>query len=86
MLNYRSKPSKDEIFIKIAIWGADLVLCSAPKFGPHPGGSFWGQGGLSFCVGAKGMWWSQISHRKLEISISHDMVILASEPDAMLSI
>ena len=37
MLNYRSKPSKDEIFIKIAIWGANLVLCSAPEFGPHPG-------------------------------------------------
>ena len=27
---------------------------------------------------------SQISHRKLKISISHDVVILASEPDAML--
>ena len=37
MLNYRSKPSLDENFIKIANWGADLVLCSAPKFGPHPG-------------------------------------------------
>ena len=28
MLNYRSKPSYDEIFIEIDIWGADLVLCS----------------------------------------------------------
>ena len=27
---------------------------------------------------------SQISHRKLKFSISHDVVILASEPDAML--
>ena len=25
------------------------------KFGPHPGGSYGGQGGLSFYVGAKGM-------------------------------
>ena len=84
MLNYRSKPSQDSIFIEIAIWGADLVLCSAPEFGPHPGGSYGGQGGLSFFVGAKGRQWSQISHRKLKISISHDVVILASEPDAML--
>ena len=35
-------------------------------------------------MGAKGRWWSQISHRKLKISISHGVVILASEPDAML--
>ena len=55
MLNHMSKPSLDEIFIKIAIWGANLVLCSAPKFGPHPGGSYGDQGGLSFYVGAKGM-------------------------------
>ena len=44
-----------------------------------------GQGGLSFYVGAKGRYWSKISHRKLKISISHDVVILASEPDAMLN-
>ena len=85
MLNYRSKPSQDEIFIKIAIWGANLVLCSAPKFGPHPGGSYGGRGGLSFYVGGKGRQWTQISHRKLKISISHDVVILASKPDAMLT-
>ena len=85
MLNYRSNPSYDQIFIKIAIWGANLVLCSAPKFGPHPGGSYGGQGGLSFYVGAKGMQWSQISHRKLKISISHGVVILASESDTMLN-
>jgi hypothetical protein len=34
-------------------------------------------------VGAKVRQWSQISHRKLKISISHGVVILASEPDAM---
>ena len=34
---------------------SDFVLCSGPKFGPHPGGSYGGQGGLSFYVGAKGM-------------------------------
>ena len=61
-----------------------MVLCIAPKFGPHLGGSYGGQGGLSFYVGAKGRYWSQISHRKLKFSISHDVVILASEPDAML--
>ena len=62
-----------------------MVLCSAPKFGPHPGGSYGGQGGLLFYVGAKGRYWSQISYRKLKIYISHGVVILASEPDAMLS-
>ena len=61
-----------------------MVLCSAPEFGPHPGRSYGGQGGLSFFVGAKGRKWSRISHRKLKISISHDVVILASESDAML--
>ena len=86
MLNYRSKPSQDSIFIEIAIWGADLVLCSAPEFGPHPGGSYGGQGGLSFFVGAKGRQWSQISHRKLKISISHSMVIWLQEPDGMLKV
>ena len=54
MLNFTSKPSYDEIFIKIAIWGENLVLCSAPKLGPHPRGSYGGQGGLSFFVGAEG--------------------------------
>ena len=62
-----------------------MVLCSAPKFGPHPGGSYGGQGGLLFYVGDKGRQWSQISHRKLKIFISHGVVILASEPDAMLN-
>ena len=61
-----------------------MVLCSTPKFGPHPGGSYGGQGGLSFYVGAKGRQWSQISYRKLKFSISHGVVILASELDAML--
>ena len=84
MLNYRSKPSQDSIFIEIAIWGADLVLCSAPEFGPHPGGSYGGRGGLSFYVGGKGRQWTKISHRKSKNSISHSVVILASEPDAML--
>ena len=55
MLNFGSKSTYDASLRKIAIWGADLVLCSAPKFGPHPGGSYGGQGGLSFYVGAKGM-------------------------------
>ena len=62
-----------------------MVLCSAPKFRPHPGGSYGGQGGLSFYVGAKRREWSQISHRKLNRSISHGVVVLASEPDAMLT-
>ena len=82
--DFGSKPSQDASLRKIAIWGANSVLCSAPKFGPHPGCSYGGQGGLSFYVGAKGMQWSQISHRKLKISISHGVVILASEPDDML--
>ena len=34
--------------------------------------------------GAKSRYWSQISHRNLKFSISHDVVILASEPEAML--
>ena len=84
MLNYRSKPSQDSIFLEIAIWGTDLVLCSAPEFEPHPVGSYGGQGGLSFYVGAKGRQWSRISHRKLKIFILHNVVILASEPDAIL--
>ena len=41
-------------FKKIAIWGADLALCSATKFGPHPGGSYGGPRGLSFYVGGIG--------------------------------
>ena len=32
-------------------------------------------------LGSKGMYWSHISHRKLRNSISHGVVILASEPD-----
>jgi hypothetical protein len=54
MLNYRSKPCYDEIFLEIAIWGENLVLYSAPKFGPHPGVSYGGRGGLSFKLGGKG--------------------------------
>ena len=42
------------------------------------------EGGLSFYVGGKVRQWTQISHRKLKKSISHSVVILASEPDAML--
>ena len=52
-----------------------MVLCSVLKFGSR---------GLLFYVGAKGRYWSQISYRKLKMFISHDVVILASEPDAML--
>ena len=40
---------------------------------------------ILFYVGAKGRLWSQISHKKLKISISHGVVILATEPDAMLN-
>ena len=44
------------IFLETAIWA--MVLCvvdlTLGKFGPHPGGSYGGQGGLSFYVGAKG--------------------------------
>ncbi len=43
---------------------------------------------LGVAMGVEGvypsMWEVKISHRKLKISISHDVVILASEPDAML--
>ena len=84
MLNFGSKPSQDASLRKIAIWGDDLVLCNAPKFGPHPGGSYGGQGGLSFYVGGKGRQLTQISHRKLKNSISHSMVIWEQEPEAML--
>ena len=75
--------------IKIAI--GDDVLSSSwfcyvnlhlGKFGPRPG--VW-LVGISIYVGAKGRYWSQISHRKLKISVSHDVVTLVSEPDAMLS-
>ena len=85
MLNFGSKPSQDASLRKIAIWGADLILCSAPKFGPHPGGSYGGRGGLSFYVKGKGRQWTHISHRKLKTSISHSMVIWVQEPDPMLS-
>ena len=47
-------------------------------------GGYGGQMGLLFFVGALGRQLSQISHRKLKISISHDVVILSSEPDALL--
>ena len=45
MLNFGSKPTYDASLGKISIWGADLVLCSALKFGPYPGGSYGGRGG-----------------------------------------
>ncbi len=54
MLNNRSKTSYDQILREIAIWGENLVLLSEPKFGPRPGGSYGGLGGLLFYVGAKG--------------------------------
>ena len=54
-------------------------------FGPHPGGSYGVRGGLSFLVEGKGRLWTQISHRKLKNSISRGVVILASEPDTMLT-
>ena len=54
MLNFGSKQSYDASLRKVAIWGANVVLCSAPKFGPHPGGSYGGRGGLSFYLGGKG--------------------------------
>ena len=79
MLNYRSKPRQDEIFIKIAIWGTNLVLNGSPKFGQP-----WGSRGISFYVGGKGRQWTQ-SHRKSQNSISHSMVIWVQEPDAMLN-
>ena len=44
-------------------------------FGPHLGGSYRDQGGLSFYVGGNGRKWSQISHKKLKNSISLSMVI-----------
>jgi tRNA-binding EMAP/Myf-like protein len=39
-----------------------------------------------FYEGAKGRYWSQISHRKLKISISHGMVIWAEEPDPVCEV
>ena len=37
MLNFGSKPTYDASLRKIAIWGADLVLCSAPNLDPALG-------------------------------------------------
>ena len=61
-----------------------MVLCSTPKIGPHPGGSYGGQGGLSFYVGAKGREESQISHRKFKIFIMDGMILLRFLADGML--
>ena len=43
-----------------------LVNWHMAKFGPRPG---WWLGGISIYVGAKGWYWTQLSHRKLKISI-----------------
>ena len=40
--------------IKIAIWDAELVFSTGLDTGGTPGGSYGGQGGLLFYVGAKG--------------------------------
>jgi hypothetical protein len=61
------KSKQDQIFIEIAIWGVDLFLCSAPKFAPHPWGSYGGQGHLLFYVGAKGRSWSQTVRKYCKI-------------------
>ena len=46
MCQIKVRKSQKQIIssIKIDIWGANLVLCSALKFGRHPGGSYGGQG------------------------------------------
>ena len=44
-----------------------LVNWHLGKFGPRPGGG-WLEG-ISIYVGAKGRYWTQLSHRKLKISI-----------------
>ena len=40
--------------VKTTIGKAELVLCTGLKWGVPPVGSYGGQGGLSFLVGAKG--------------------------------
>ena len=40
--------------IKITIWDTELVFSTGLKSGGTPGGSYGGQGGLLFYMGAKG--------------------------------
>ena len=53
------------IFLETAIWA--MVLCvvdlTLGKFGPHPGGSYGGQWGLSFFVGDTG----RLGSRKIKV-------------------
>ena len=70
MLNCRSKPS----YLSKSLFGEPTWFCVVhPNLDPTLG-ILWRSRGLSFYVGAKGRQWSQISHRKLKISISHDVV------------
>ena len=77
---------KKNFWFTVQIWPKwDVEISYKGNFGPHPGGGYGGRGVISFYEGAKGRYWSQISHRKLKISISHGVVIWAEEADPMLS-
>ena len=75
-------------FLSKSIFGEPTWFCIVhPNLDPTPGvaieckGFYCSMWELRVGSGPR----SLISHRKLKISISHDVVILASEPDAMLS-
>ena len=60
-----------------------FVLCS--KFGPHPGGTCWGQGGPSFYVGTQGGYLVVIDKpQKVELQKIDSMVVLILPGDLML--
>ena len=61
-----------------------LILCTGLKWGVPPGGGNGCRGGLLFFVGAFGRYLSQISHRKLKISISHSPILYDWEKIFML--
>ena len=48
-------------------------------------GGYGCQGGQSFLVGGKGSYWSQVSHRKLKISIWVASILGDTAKDALLS-
>ena len=62
------------IYVNLSYWHRCIFLywfLVLVLNGGTPGGGYEGQGGLLFFVGAFGRQLSQISHRKLKISISH---------------
>ena len=63
-----------------------LVLCSKFAFWVNLHPPCRCQGGQSFLVGVKGRYWSQISHRKLNISIWVPFILVKSPKDHLLKI